>query len=599
MAGQVKQVQRNRDRHFGALGILPWRGALILSVFVLLGFAAGFFVLAGGPKAWKSWRTGRLLNEAAAQLDQGKIDKADDLARRALAIDPNSIAAARVLAEATEKENRPETVTWRAQIARLDPKVDNQLNLASAALRFGQLDLARRALKQVPAADREKAAYQVVAGWLSRAEGNLAEEERHFARAVEQEPSNDTYQFNLAVLQIHSPDPAKVAGARQELERLTKVPQFRTEALRALLEDALGQKDTEAANDLAQQLQMSPEVTFADYLLCLDFYRRLNPKKFDALLEKVKPAAAHHPEDVAQLIKWMNQNELAGEALHWSDKLPDNLTNKPPVAEAIAASLALTKNFSRLKRWTQSGSWGEEDYLRLAYHAYAVLKSRRGKGETEFKSLWRAAETAADGNHDHQVALARLASKWNLTQIAEALWQRVAQIPTARREALDALYRIYREENDLPNLALTAQRLHEASPEEAELAANAARFVLLRDRNNADARELSRHAYEKAPNDTAVALTYAFALYGNSQLGEAMAVLKRLEPEQLHDPHAAVYAAFLFAADNETALADQYLTLAKANDLFPEEKPLLEDIKKRRAAAVSPSNDSKPSPSPR
>ena len=39
---------------------------------------------------------------------------------------------------------------------------------------------------------------------------------------------------------------------------------------------------------------MSPEVNFGDYLLCLNLYRQLDPKKFDALLEKVKPVAARN-----------------------------------------------------------------------------------------------------------------------------------------------------------------------------------------------------------------------------------------------------------------------------------------------------------------
>ena len=247
-------------------------------------------------------------------------------------IDPDSLAAARILADTTEKQNRSETVAWRAQIARLDPGLDSEFNLASAALRFGQLDVARAALGRVAPADREKAAYHVVAGWLSRAQGNVAEEERHFAAAVAHEPSNDVYQFNLAALEILSPDPEKNAAARNQLERLSKVPQFRTEALRALLDNALRENQTEAANALAQELQMSPQVTFADYLLCLDLYRKLNPKKFETLLNKVKPVAARNGHDLAQLIDWMNRNNLPNEAWKWSEKLPADLTSHPPVA---------------------------------------------------------------------------------------------------------------------------------------------------------------------------------------------------------------------------------------------------------------------------
>ena len=98
----------------------------------------------------------------------------------------DSLAAFYILAEASEKQNRPETVAWRAQIARLQPQdLDSQLNLASAALRFGQLDTARKALENVAPADRDRAAYHVVAGWLARAQGNDADVEQHFAAAVE------------------------------------------------------------------------------------------------------------------------------------------------------------------------------------------------------------------------------------------------------------------------------------------------------------------------------------------------------------------------------------------------------------------------------
>ena len=259
-------------------------------------------------------------------------------------------------------------------------------------------------------------------------------------------PRNDVYQFNLAALQILSPDPEKNAAARDQLERLSKVAQFRTEALRALLDNALRQNQTDAANSLAQELQMSPQVTFADYLLCLDLYRKLNPKKFDALLNKVKPVAAQKGSDTAQLLEWMNEHDLASSALQWSEQLPSDLTSRPPAAIAVAAALAQTKNWSRLKRWTRTGSWADDDFLRLAYQAFSIRQARHSVAETEFDSLWSSSEQAASSNPEHELVLARLASKWDLTSQAELLWLRVAKVPAMRRQALDALYQIYRKE---------------------------------------------------------------------------------------------------------------------------------------------------------
>jgi len=600
MPRPLKRVRRKRRR-----SRVSWKerlrigSSVVVSFFVVLGFGVGLFTLSSARKGWSRWHKARLIAQAEEQLKQGNLESADALARKALTIDTNSIQACRILADATEKENDPETVAWRAQLARLDPGLDSELNLASAALRFGQLDMARAALSRVRPADQDKAAYHVVAGWLSRAQGNVAEEERHFASAVATEPGNDTYQFNLAALQVLSSDPQKNAAARSQLERLSKVAQFRTEALRALLNSALRQNQTDTANALADELQMTPQVTFADYLLCLDLYRKLNPKKFDALLNKVKPVAAHKGADAAQLLEWMNEHDLASSALEWSEKLQSDLTSHPPAAIAVAAVLAQTKNWSRLKRWTRNGSWGNDDYLRLAYQAYSVRQARRSAGDSEFDSLWNSAEQAAASNSEHDVALARLASKWDLASQAELLWLRVAKVPATRREALDALYQIYRKRNDLPNLRSIAQRLHESSPEETGLASNAARLALLLDRNTAAGRELARQTYEKAPNETGTAVTYAFALYGVGRTAEGVAVLNKIPPEQLRDSHTAVYAALLLDDDNQIDAANQYAAIARADHLFPEEKQLLEEITTRRQGASPTPSPAEASPTPR
>ena len=312
------------------------------AILVFLVIAVLLIVYA--PAVYSSWRESRLLKKADEMLRKENFAEASRTAHEALRIKGDSLPAFYILAEATEKENQPETVAWRAQIARMLPHdLDSQLNLVSAALRFGQLDIARKALEHVPPNDRDKAAYHVVAGWLARAQGNEADVEKHFAAAVEKEPGNDLYQFNLAVIQIRSPDDKKSAAARSTLQRLTKVGEFRAGSLRALLSDAVQNNDLNAADGLAQELQMSQQVTFGDYLLCLDFYQKLDAKKFGALLEKVKPVAARNPHDLALLMNWMNQRSLPAEVLKWVEKLKPEETTHPPPAVAIAEAFAAVK----------------------------------------------------------------------------------------------------------------------------------------------------------------------------------------------------------------------------------------------------------------
>lgn len=599
MSHHVHRVRRRRRAKPARTGINVLTPAMIAigAGALLLGFALGLFLLTYGPRAYSSWRETRLLRNASTMLAQDNFDGAERAAREVLKRNPDSVPAFYILAEASEKQNRPETVAWRAQIARRQPgNLDSQLNLASAALRFGQLDSARKALEHVPPADRDRAAYHVVAGWLARAQGSDAEVEQHFAAAVDREPGNDLYQFNLAVLRMRSEDPEKKAESRKALERLSKVPGYRAGSLRALLSDAVQRDELERADTLAQDLQMSPQVTFSDYLLCLEFYRKLDEKKFSALLEKVKPVAARSPSDLALLMDWMNKNGRAADVLKWMEKLPAELTTNPPASIAIADAFVEGKNWSRLKRWTRSGSWGESEYLRLAYQAYASKQSRQSVADAEFTSLWRSAERAASDRPDREIYLARLATKWNFPAEAEQLWQRVSKNAPSRREALDSLFRIYRANNDLLNLYRTAQRLHESSPNEIGVAADYARLALLVDQNPSEGHRVAREIYERAPLEINAAMTYAFSLYTLGRTAEGVEIVKKLPADGVHDPHAAVYAAILFLDDNQSAAAKEYIAAAQAGPIFPEEKKLLDEAIAKASAAPAPS--ATPSPTP-
>src|ERR1700693_6549057 len=143
------------------------------------------------------------------------------------------------------------------------------------------------------------------------------------------------------------------------------------------------------------------------------------------------------------------------------EKFPADTTDHPPPAIAVAASFAQLKNWSRLRRWTRSESWGNDDYLRLAYQGFAAHQARQSSADAEIDTLWREALHAASDRLDHELRLARLASKWNLAIESEELWSRLSRNPPARREALDALYKLYRASNNLRKLYDVLQRLHE------------------------------------------------------------------------------------------------------------------------------------------
>ncbi len=597
MAEKIKEVgHRRAGQIFPALGsffqrqIWPARLALLVAAFVVA-ILLGVAFLSHGSKLYRDWRQNRLLRLAASMLREEKFNEAAQTAREVVKLDLDSLPAYYILAEAAEKQNLEEAVSWRAQITRLLPKdPDSQLNLASAALRFGKLDLARKALDQVTPSDRDRAAFHVVAGWLARAEGNFAEQEEQFAAAVKKEPGNDLYQFNLAALQIQSNDPQKSTRARDTLDRLSKLAPFRSGALRALLNDAVARNDPTAADNFAQQLQMSQEVTFGDYLLCLSFYRKLDEKKFRLLLERVKPFAVRNPSDLASLMNWMNENGLAPDVVKWIDKLSPDKLSSPPVSIAVADAYANVRNWSRLKRWAHAGAWGESEYLRLAYQAIAVQRSHQNAADTEFEALWRSAEQATNEQSKRDLDLARLASKWNLQKESEQLWLRVAKNPPMRREAFDALRRLYRANNNLEKLYDILQRLHESSPNEAPITADLARLGLNIDQNTKQSYDLAKEAYGRAPSELNCAVTYAFSLSRLGRSAEGLEIIQKLPTDQLHDPHAAVYVALLLLEANQIDAAKEYIGTTDDAKIYLEEKKLLDEARTKLAIASATSS---------
>jgi predicted Zn-dependent protease len=598
MDPMMHQLRRQTNKTASVGQTRSVRGGLIV-LAVIAGFALGLLALTIGPKLVNTWRESRWLRQAEANLKQENFNGANDAAQQALQINHDSLPVYQILAEATEKQNRAETVIWRAEIARLRPRdIDSQLNLASAALRFGQLDAARKALESVPKENRESAPYHVVAGWLARAQGDEAGQERHFAAALAKEPGNETYQYNLAAVRIKSPDPQKNAQARATFEHLVKSAPFRAGSLRALLNDAIQHSNLEAADRFAQELQLSPQATFSDDLLCLDFYKKLDQKKLATLLDKVKPLAARQLDDLAALMEWMNGNGMSAEVLRWMEKLPPEKTANPPPAIEVAAAFTAQKNWSRLRRWTKSANWGDSEYLRLAYQAFARQQSGEEGADPESASLWHDAERACEEYPDREIRLARLASKWNLPNQAEQLWLRVAHNPLSRREALDALFEIYRTSNDLPNLYLTAMRLHETSPEEPLIAAEYARLSIILDRNTGKGQRVAKEAFDQAPTEPPCVVAQALSLNSQGRTPDGITVLQKLAPEKLHDARVALYLAVLLLDDGKADAAHEFIDAANSGFVFPEEKKLLQEALQKQSGSTSSTPTSSPTISP-
>jgi lipopolysaccharide biosynthesis regulator YciM len=224
-------------------------------------------------------------------------------------------------------------------------------------------------------------------------------------------------------------------------------------------------------------------------------------------------------------------------------------------------------------------------------------RSHTGTPSTEFETLWHSAEQLASEQPERELALARLASKWEFENESEELWQRVAENPPMRREALEGLRRLYRGKNETAKLYEVLRRLHETSPNEAPITADLARLSLNLGQNMERSHRLAKEAYDRAPNEVNCAVTYAFSLSRLGRNADALAIIQNLPPDQLHDPHAAVYVALLLAEAGQIESARDYVAATDDEKIYSEEKKLLDEAKTKLAiASATPSPAVSPIP---
>src|ERR1041385_7689679 len=109
MAEHVRRVRRRRRVkrvRSGTLRFTPVRQA-ICAVARALGFGFGWILRTYGPQAYRGWRESSLLKNATALLVKEDYDGASRAAREVLQLRHDSLPAFRILAEASEKQNKP------------------------------------------------------------------------------------------------------------------------------------------------------------------------------------------------------------------------------------------------------------------------------------------------------------------------------------------------------------------------------------------------------------------------------------------------------------------------------------------------------------
>ncbi|HXI70586.1 MAG TPA: hypothetical protein VNN22_09565 [Verrucomicrobiae bacterium] len=526
-----------------------------------------------GRPVYRHHKEARNVTEAQAFLDRGDYRNAWLCASLARLLNPNNVPACRILAAVAEAAHSPAALDLRQQIVELEPTVENKLALATTGLQFQNppFPLTTQILDQLATTAANLTAYHVVATMVALKMNRVAEAEIHMAAASQLEPTNHSFQMNLAVLRLNSTNPAVLNDARATLKRLITDPGLGLQALRSLVAECVNHNDPSGALDYSTQLLSSPQANLADRLQHLGILKRLQSPDLTAQLSAVQQATGTNAALAAQTASWMEANGFMSETLTWLNTLPASVQTQPPVQLVLVDYYTGINDWQGLCRLTAKGDWGEMNFLRLAFlsHAWSELGE-----QVVADANWKSAVNQSGDKLGALNALLQLADRWQMNA-EDLLWRIVRKYPDAGW-AQQNLERHYLTAGNTRKLYQFYAECLARSPQNVALKNNLAATALLLKTNLTQASQWVADLYARQTNDPVIVSTYAYALHLQGRDREGLAAFQQLQPAQLEQPSVALYYGVLLAASGDHAKATPFLAIAeKEEHLLPEEKQLL------------------------
>jgi Flp pilus assembly protein TadD len=531
----------------------------------------------GGYRGYRVWKQKHMLALAHEFLAKSDGRNAALSLQEVLRVNPVNLEATRLMAQLAEAARSPSALIWRSRVVALNGKsTPDRLALAQTALVFHDYISASNALEGVDAEGKNTAVYQNLAGALAVDANQMDEAELHFLEAARLEPTNPIPQLNLAVVLLHSSNALAQAQARSSLDHIAGDPDPNAphcQALRELVTDALSNHQLQTAENWSQKLVMETNSVFEDRLLRLNVLQQAGSAGFKPELASFQREAADDPAKIYELGTWELAHNSAGDALAWLETLPEKTLASPAARLMTAECRTAVRDWPGLQASLGKQNWAELDFIRYAF----LTRALRGQGLTASASgEWEQALRAANGQKESLIMLLRLAGQWNFVSETEGiLWTIVSQYPE-ERWAYQTLVKVLAASGQTRSLMQLFSQEVKRSPSDFATKNNLAMLALLLDAQELKPTELAEEVYQKSPTNSAFASTYAFSLYLKKRNAEALAVMQRLDAQQLQNPEISGYYGLILKANGRPAEAKTYLDLAAKAALLPEERKLMD-----------------------
>jgi Flp pilus assembly protein TadD/Holliday junction resolvase-like predicted endonuclease len=546
---------------------------------LLYGLILGLVILGGGlgARAYKSARQARLIKQARTYLAKADEKKAALCLQRALRYNPKDVKASRLMAELSERARSPGALIWRSRVVELNPHaLDDRLALAQTAMMFRDYRSATNALEGVDAAGKKTAAYHNIAGAVAAAGNQSVQAEAHFLEASRLEPTNAVPRLNLAVVRLQQTNAQAVAEARATLQQLSAKPDFRCQALRELIADAMRYARTDDALALSADLLNQTNSAFSDRLLRLEVLRVSKSPAFGQTLAAFQKDAASDPAKIQQLATWQLLKTGPADPLAWLETLPPNLRTNPPAALLSAECRTQLKDWRGLQSTLEHQDWTELDFVR---HAFLARATRGLELASSSKTEWELATKAANNRKQSLLMLLQMAGQWHWQSEGEQiLWTILNRFPE-EKWVVPALSKTLYDEGRTRSLMAFYGQLAKANPTDLSSKNNLVMTALLLDAQELKPHDLARELYQKGATNSSYASTYAFSLHLLKKDAEALKVMQQLPPKALEDPSIAGYYGLILNATGNPDKARVYLEWASRAKLLPEEKKLFDRAK--------------------
>ena len=557
----------------------------ILAAFACVFLFSGIMWLAKKPVKtwWLARETAGHVQSAKLLMDKQEWQEASRVLVEAMSIAPDDPQVLRTFAELLKKAGA--SPTDQAQllqrlVTRGNATPTDVTELASAELRRGDIDGARRALTLLPAAARSGNEVMQIEAAILKKQGRNEEAEALMRRALENLASSDPEaRFKLAVLDFKQPhDVVHERGtAALWIESKADGP-HRAEAIRLLASQA-NLKPDEATELVRLAENHDNEVRYA----ALTAFVRLHPEKNDETFRREHARASSAGEKgLTEYSRWL---AMIGEHERLLKSLPAESLVKahdlPPELLSVKLTvLARQGQWESVKRLVTPQL---EKHLGVtAYHFWLACMHAREKDGADLarQHLRIMAETTGRGV-DTRVSLQAAAISAQLQDwpLAASLCQAAAvHAPSnvTRTALLEKALLYQTSARDCGAMLTTAREIAQLTPGNEATAFRADYLALLA----GDSIEVisARHSASRVLDDEAAAqgrLLQALSLYRLGTQVPREELLKDIPRAASWAPGRRAVFAALLATSGQTAAAFQLSESIQSANLLPEEQRLL------------------------